>query len=125
MENQLKSYYTFNGLCLFIVCVILTPDTPQVRYIYTPDYTVYTPDYTIYTPDYTVYTPDYTVYTPDYTVYTPDYTVYTPDYTVYTPDYTVYTPDYTVYTPDSYCSYVEHLHMTFLPDNNRQLSMNE
>ena len=23
---------TFNGLCLFIVCVILTPDTPQVRY---------------------------------------------------------------------------------------------
>ena len=31
-QEPIKSYYTINGLCLFIVCVILTPDHPQVRY---------------------------------------------------------------------------------------------
>ena len=31
-QEHIKSYYTINGLCLFIVCVILTSDLPQVRY---------------------------------------------------------------------------------------------
>ena len=30
--EHIKSYYTINGLCLFIVCVILTFDLPLVRY---------------------------------------------------------------------------------------------
>ena len=34
-QEHIKSYYTINGLCLFIVCVILTSDFPQVRYTYT------------------------------------------------------------------------------------------
>ena len=31
--EHIKSYYIINGLCLFIVCVILTVDLPLVRYI--------------------------------------------------------------------------------------------
>ena len=27
-QEHIKSYYTINGLCLFIVCVILTSDLP-------------------------------------------------------------------------------------------------
>ena len=36
-QEHIKSYYTINGLCLFIVCVILTPDHPRVRYSSTID----------------------------------------------------------------------------------------
>ena len=36
-QEHIKSYYTINGLCLFIVCVILTSDLPQVRYSYTEE----------------------------------------------------------------------------------------
>ena len=47
MQELIKSYYTFNGLCLFIVCVILTPDTPQVRYTST----AYVEDYNFDAPE--------------------------------------------------------------------------
>ena len=35
--GHIKSYYTINGLCLFIVCVILTFDLPLVRYTWMGD----------------------------------------------------------------------------------------
>ena len=34
-QEHIKSYYTINGLCLFIVCVTLTSDLPLVRDICT------------------------------------------------------------------------------------------
>ena len=35
-QEHIKSYYAINGLCLFIVCVILTSDLPLVRYNWCP-----------------------------------------------------------------------------------------